>query len=129
MKKITLLLVITFTFLFSNTSWGEWSYFAESSTGTKFYFDKDRVRKSGKYIYFWELFDLKEQFQNSLSDTSYTQIECSIFRYKTLKVQFYTKQMGEGGILYSYTPKDEWKYPKLNTSKEFMLKKVCEEHE
>ena len=72
---------------------------------------------------------MKEQFQNSLSDTSYTQIECSIFQYKTLKVQFYTKQMGEGGILYSYTPKDEWKYPKLNTSKEFMLKKVCEEHQ
>ena len=72
---------------------------------------------------------MKEQFQNSLSDTSYTQIECSIFQYKTLKVQFYTKQMGEGGILYSYTPKDEWKYPKPNTSKEFMLNKVCEEHQ
>ena len=70
----------------------------------------------------------KEQFQNSLSDTSYTQIECSFFRYKTLKVQFYTKQMGEGGLLYSYTPKDEWEYPKPNTSKEFMLNKICEEH-
>ena len=128
MKKIILLLVIIFTFLFSNTSWGESNLLTESNMG-KFYYDKDRVRKSGKYIYFWELFDLKEQFQNSLSDTSYTQIECSIFRYKTLKVQFYTKQMGEGGILYSYTPKDEWKYPKLNTSKEFMLKKVCEEHQ
>ena len=129
MKKITLLLVIIFTFLFSTTSWGDWSYLVESVNGDKYYYDKDRVRKSGKYIYFWELFDLKEQFQNSLSDTSYTQIECSIFRYKTLKVQFYTKQMGEGGILYSYTPKDEWKYPKLNTSKEFILKKVCEDNQ
>ena len=126
-KKTTLLLVIIFTFLFSTTSWGEWSYVGDSIKG-KYYYDKDRVRKSGTYIYFWELFDLKEQFQNSLSDTSYTQIECSIFQYKTLKVEFYTKQMGEGGILYSYTPKDEWKYPKPNTSKEFMLNKVCEEH-
>ena len=128
MKKITLLLVIIFTFLFSTTSWCDWSYVGDSIKG-KYFYDKDRVRKSGKYIYFWELFDLKEQFQNSLSDTSYTQIECSIFQYKTLKVQFYTKQMGEGGILYSYTPKDEWKYPKPNTSKEFMLNKVCEEHQ
>ena len=90
MKKITLLLVIIFTFLFSTTSWGEWELGSESVTDGKMYYDKDRVRKSGKYIYFWELFDLKEQFQNSLSDTSYTQIECLIFRYKTLKVQFYT---------------------------------------
>ena len=128
MKKIKLLLVIIITLLFSTTSWGEWSYVGDGIKG-KYYYDKDRVRKSDKSIYFWELYDLKEQFQNSLSDTSYTQIECSIFRYKTLKVQFYTKQMGEGGILYSYTPKNEWKYPKTNTSKEFMLNKVCEEHQ
>ena len=69
MKKITLLLVIIFTFLFSTTSWGKWSYVGDSIKG-KYYYDKDSVRKSGKYIYFWELFDLKEQFQNSLSDTS-----------------------------------------------------------
>ena len=79
MKKITLLLVITFTFLFSNTSWGEWSYFAESSTGTKFYFDKDRVRKSGKYLYVWELHDLKRPFaekwfSGKISDSEATKV-------------------------------------------------------
>jgi hypothetical protein len=57
MKKITLLLVIIFTFLFSTTSWGEWSYVTKNVDGVKYYYDKDRVRKSGKYLYFWELLD------------------------------------------------------------------------
>ena len=56
MKKITILLVIIFTFLFSNTSWGEWTLVSES-VGNKFYYDKDRVRKNGKNIYFWFLID------------------------------------------------------------------------
>jgi len=57
MKKLTILLVIIFTFLFSTTSWGDWSYVAKNVSGDKYYYDKDRVRKSGKYIYFWELQD------------------------------------------------------------------------
>ena len=57
MKKITILLVIIFTFLFSTTSWGEWNYVVENLSGDKLYYDKDRLRKSGKFIYFWELID------------------------------------------------------------------------
>jgi hypothetical protein len=56
-KKITILLVIIFTFLFSTTSWGEWSYVTDNVDGVRVYYDKDRVRKSGKYIYFWGLID------------------------------------------------------------------------
>jgi len=55
MKKITLLLVIIFTFLFSTTSWGDWNFVVGDMNGNKSYYDKDRVRKSGKYLYFWEL--------------------------------------------------------------------------
>ena len=79
MKKITILLVIIFTFLFSTTSWGDWSYVTKSMSGSKFYYDKDRVRKSGKYIYFWELFDWIELTEGGLSSTCYVQIDCSIF--------------------------------------------------
>ena len=45
MKKITILLVIIFTFLFSNTSWGEWSLVVESVDGTRLFYDKERLRK------------------------------------------------------------------------------------
>ena len=57
MKKIAILLVIIFTFLFSTTSWGDWEFVVKSVKGDEYYYDKDRVRKSGKHIYFWMLSD------------------------------------------------------------------------
>ena len=127
MKKITLLLVIIFTFLFSTTSWGEWTYVTETVDGNKFYYDKDRVRKSGKYLYFWILIDLIKPTKGVLSSTSYTQLDCSIFRFKDLKSMYYKKSMGEGEITVEGTPKDEWKYPKPNSVFESMYNKICEE--
>ena len=78
MKKITILLVIIFTFLFSTTSWGDWNY---GSTDVKcddtYYYDKDRIRKSGKYLYFWVLIDLtKPTDMGDLSYTQYTELDC-----------------------------------------------------
>ena len=91
MKKITLLLVIIFTFLFSNTSWGEWSYVVKGSKGHKSYYDKDRVRKSGKYLYFWELMEYFKPKNGTRSVTSYVQLDCSIFRFKQLNIQMFNK--------------------------------------
>ena len=130
MKKITILLVIIFTFLFSTTSWGDWNYLTENVSGIKFYYDKDRIRKSGKFIYFWELVDfIKPNKWGDLSSTRYIQLECSIFRYKDLKVRFYDKSMGEGEITSAGTPLDEWNYPLPNSVFEYFYKKICEEHQ
>ena len=130
MKKITILLVIIFTFLFSTTSWGEWSYVTDNVDGVRFYYDKDRVRKSGKYIYIWTLIDLlKPNEYGSLSSTSYTELDCSIFRFKNLKHQFYNKSMDEGKMTGYFTPLDEWKYPQLDSVIEVMYNKICEEHQ
>ena len=128
-KKITLLLVIIFTFLFSTTSWGEWSYVGDSIKG-KYYYDKDRVRKSGKYLYFWELGDYHKPLGTGfLSSTSYQELDCSIFRYKVLRVNFFTKSMGKGETIGELTPADEWKYPKPQSATEVMLNKICKEHQ
>ena len=79
-KKITLLLVIIFTFLFSNSIWGDWSYVVESNIGQKYYYDKDRVRESEKYIYFWLLIDFETPNEPGiLSKTSYIEVDCLIF--------------------------------------------------
>ena len=130
MKKITLLLVIIFTFLFSNTSWGEWSYVVNNVEGSKYYYDKDRVRKSGKYLYFWDLIDYLKPLKGDFSVNRYIQLDCSIFRFKMLSIRNFKNSMGEGKITadYSYSPK-EWDYPKPNSALEFMLNKVCEEHQ
>ena len=129
MKKITLLLVIIFTFLFSTTSWGEWELSSKNLNGTKFYYDKDRVRKSGKYFYFWELVNYSNTEDGIFSTTLYVQLDCSIFRNKYLKRQNYKNWMGEGEMISDMTPPDEWEYPKPNTSGETLYNKICEEHQ
>jgi len=127
MKKITIILVIIFTFLFSNTTWGDWSYVVKGSKSQKLYYDKDRIRKSGKFIYFWELLDyLKPTEYGDLSVISYIELDCSIFRYKRLKIQFYNKSMGEGEQTSDMIPQDEWNYPKPNSISEIMYNKICE---
>ena len=130
MKKITLLLVIIFTFLFSTTSWGEWSYVEENVSGSKFYYDKDRIRKSGKFIYFWELQVFRNPYKfGGLSSTRYVQLECSIFRFNWLKFQLYNKSMGEGKPKIDVNRKEEWEYAQPNSSIDFMYNKICEEHQ
>ena len=128
MKKITLLLVIIFTFLFSTTSWGDWNYVVEVR-GNKFYYDKDRVRKIGNYIYFLELGDIMKPKKGFSSSIRHIELDCSIFRYKVLKLRGYKNSMGEGDIVGDYTPKDEWRYPPPNSTFEYMYKKICEEHQ
>ena len=119
-----------FTFLFSTTSWGEWTYVTKSVDGHKFYYEKDRVRKSGKYIYLWGLTDLlKPSPYGDSSYTVYTQLDCSIFRFKDLKSIYYKKSMGEGEITAEGTPKDEWSYPKPGSVIEKFYNKVCEENQ
>ena len=129
MKKITLLLVIIFTFLFSNTSWGDWDFVIKDPFIREFYYDKDRVRKSGKYLYVWVLTDFSKPNESSLSMTTYVQLDCSIFRYKMLKQTKYDGQMGEGEQRKDITSEGEWNYPKPNTSIESLVNKVCEEHQ
>jgi hypothetical protein len=130
MKKITLLLIIIFTFLFSTTSWGDWSYVSENMNGRKFYYDKDRVRKNGKYLYFWMMIDyIKPTSFGDLSHTKYVQLDCSIFRFKDLKITSYENSKGEGKIIMDFTPKDEWEYPYPDSSLEVLFNKICEEHQ
>ena len=129
MKKITLLLVIIFTFLFSTTSWGDWKYVTESVSGIKYYYDKDRIRKSGKYLYFWELGDYIKPQYGDLSFTSYTQLDCSILRFKWLNLRGYKNSMGEGEITRDYNPEDKWIYPPPKSTFEVMYNKICKEHQ
>ena len=129
MKKITILLFIILTLLFTNTSWGEWTLVTETEYDMKYYYDKDRVRKSGKYLYFWELLDWTKPIDGDLSGISYVELDCSIFRFKILKSKFYNNSMGEGKNTKDFTPKDEWRYPLPNSTQEFMYNKVCEEHQ
>ena len=64
-----------------------------------------------------------------LSSTTYVELDCSIFRYKSLKFQTYNKSMGEGKMTDEWTPKNEWRYPKPKSSGEVLYKEICKEHQ
>ena len=65
----------------------------------------------------------------SFSSSTYTELDCSIFRFKGLKYQSFDKSMGEGEIIVDTTPPDEWNYPKPNSTFEYMFKNICEKHQ
>ncbi len=149
-KKIIILLFIILTFIFSTTfifqffiylieeivpksqlqsqSWGEWIYVLENQNGGKSYYDKDRLRKSGNYIYFWELLDFTGK-NDTVGFMSYIQLDCSVFRIKKLKSQNLTNPKGEGEIKGDFTSPDEWYYPPPKSITERFYNKVCEEHQ
>jgi len=125
MKKLTILLALIFTVMFSSTSFSEWKKVAVNVTGSTFYVDFERIRKHGGYVYWWELFDfLKPDEDGDLSQKSYRQGECKLYRYKFLSGSYHKQPMG-GGNSSGPTPPDKWRYPAPDTPGEFVLKTVC----
>ena len=94
----------------------------------KYYYDKDRLRKNGKFLYFWTLTDYLKPFKGILSQVGYVKLDFSIFRFKDLRIRTYNKSMGEGKITYVFTPKNEWRYPKPKSSGDVLYKEICKEH-
>jgi hypothetical protein len=64
-----------------------------------------------------------------MSLTTYIQLDCSIFRIKVLKMNGFKNSMGEGEMIYEFTPPDKWEYPEPNSAGEILYNKVCEEHQ
>jgi hypothetical protein len=53
MKRILapILIALTFTVMFSSTSFSGWTKVTESVDGNTFYVDFERIRKHGGYVY------------------------------------------------------------------------------
>jgi|TARA_R110000822_G_scaffold92765_1_gene213969 hypothetical protein len=126
MKSLTLILALTLSVMFSSTSFAGWTKVAESVLGDTFYVDFERIRKHGGYVYYWRLSDLlKPNKHGTLSDKSYYQGDCKLFRQKELSASFHTEPMGKGTPSFSNKPKKEWSYPPPNGVAEVMLNRVC----
>ena len=83
MKKLLLIFTLLFsTLMFSTPSYGEWTKVSSTLNGAHtFYVDFDSIRKHGGYVYFWRLSDfLKPNKYGTLSDKSYNQGDCKLFR-------------------------------------------------
>ncbi len=103
---------------------------SENVNGSTFYVDLDRIRKHSGYVYVWRLVDyLKPTEGGNLSDKSYYQVDCKLFRHKWLSVSFHKEPMGGGtGDVQEPVEKYKgWKYPSPGSSNEEVLKQVCKQ--
>jgi hypothetical protein len=124
MKKLTLLTVFVLT-VFSTPVFAEWTKVGGNVFGP-FYVDFDRIRKHGGYVYWWTLSDLlKPTEQGHLSDKTYRQGDCKLFRYKDLSISTHKLPMGNGIGDSNSLKNTEWEYPPPNSVSEEVLKSVC----
>ena len=95
-------------------------------SGTTFYGDFTRIRKHGGYVYYWYLTDyLKPGEYGDLSDKTYRQGGCKLFRFKNLSYSFHKEPMSGGTGKVDNVPDKEWFYPSPNSAIEYNLKSVC----
>ena len=114
MRNLTILLALVFTVMFSSTSFAGWMRVGENVSGTTFYVDFTRIRKHGGYVYYWYLTDyLKPGEYGDLSDKTYRQGGCKLFRFKNLSYSFHKEPMGRGtgDVQEPVKSSQGWKYP------------------
>ena len=126
MKTLIIFLALTFSVMFSSSSYAEWKWVSESVKGNNFYVDYERIRKVDGFVYYWYLTDyLKPDKDGDLSEKSYIQGDCKLFRFKILSGSFHKEPMG-GGSPKNVTPKNpQWGFPSPNSVNEIILKEVC----
>ena len=127
MTKLTLIFtLLVSTVMFPSPSYAEWTKVTKDMKGNTFYVDFDRIRKHGGYVYYWYLTDyLKPGEYGDLSDKTYRQGGCKLFRFKNLSYSFHKEPMGGGTGNAVNAPEKEWTYPPPNSSAEGILQSVC----
>jgi hypothetical protein len=127
MRTLLTIFTLVFTVMFSSTSFGGWTYLtAEEITGNKFYIDFERIRKDGRFIYYWMLqSSSKRDHEGIMSVKMYQKADCKQFRFKQLSFVFHSKPMGGGVANAEDVQKTHWYYPPPNTVMEVILNSIC----
>ena len=126
MKTLLTIFTLLFTVMFSSISFAGWTKVADSVSGDTFYVDFERIRKHDGYVYFWDLTDLlKPNESGSLSAKVYKEVDCKLFRFKTLSYSFHKEPMGGGTGDVQESVKKGWKYPVPDSISELILNKIC----
>ena len=126
MKSLAIFLALTFSVMFSSSSYAGWTRLGETEDGDTHYVDFERIRKHDGYVYYWTLSDyLKPKTSGMLSAKLYTQGDCKLFRLKRLSWSFHNEPMGGGTGDVSEPSNKSWVYASPDSSNESILKSVC----
>ena len=121
-----ILLALTFTVMFSSSSFAGWTKASENVDGDIYYVDFERIRKVDGFIYWWTLTDYPKPTPFwILSQKKYRQGDCKLFRFKDLSVSFHEVPMGGGTGDVQEPVKKGWTYPPPDSDVETILKPVC----
>ena len=125
MKSLTIFLALTFSVMFSSSSYAGWTKVGEHNLAT-YYVDFERIRKQDGYVYWWSLWDFpKPLLQTTWSAKTYNQGDCKVFRFKRLSYISYEKPMGRDDGKSDTPENPEWNYPPPQSVDENFLKSVC----
>jgi len=127
MKKLLLTFTLLFsTLMFSTPSYGEWTKVSESVKGDTTYMDFETIRHHGGYVYFWDLIDYVKSTESVyVSQKTYHQVDCNLFRFKYLSIINHKEPMGGGTGRPSNLDNNTWVYPPPGTVGAIKLKEVC----
>ena len=126
MKNLLHIFTMLFsTAMFSSPSYAEWTRVGKNVDGNTYYVNFEEIKEQGGYVYWWSLLDLTNPINGKyLSHEVFTQGDCVLSRYLTLRSHLYKEPMGRGNKDTSRPPK-EWRYPTPNSVNKIILKSVC----
>lgn len=129
MKKLSILMTILFSVMFSSPSWSEWTKIEGN-----WYVDFDRIRNVDGYVYYWDLtefpkpikkYDKLQKLHLILSWTRYIQADCKLFRMRTLVANEHKTLKATDRPFQTDQYNDKFEYLIPNSSGEMILKRVC----
>ena len=124
MKTLLTIFTLTFTLMFSSTSFAGWTKVGKNVKGS-IYVDFERIRKVDSYVFYWQLGDFLEPAEGFLSVTIYRKLDCKLFRYKSLSYSFHKEPMGKKPSETVNPKNPEWEYPPPKSGNQIILNAVC----
>ena len=128
MKKLILLFTIL-TVIFSNNAFSKWELIEKRTDGNEFYLDPSSIRGNNGFINYSYLNNLIKPIEGIKSVTNYAQGDCKAMRFKRVNVKVYKKPMAQVILDSRDNIQEEWRYPRLNSSMQKVLRFACDLHD
>jgi len=127
MRRLTVLLALTFSVMFSSPSFAEWTKVAENVDGDTYYVDFSTIKKNGGYVYYWRVRDyLKPDPFGDLSNKHLYELDCNIpIKERSLSATYHTEPMGKGPPSATDNTTSEWYYWTPNSVGGYRVERVC----